>query len=167
MYGQNEPPSGNNPGRLVLPQDLDAERWKPMNYAVNIDVPVVANGIGRGYIQLNNQPIFITRVSCEILGNTEDPETSGLYQDGQYFISMNDEQRNYSNIPVMADLLFGPKRVGPWRSLEYPLQYAASHALRFEIINVYTRVLTPISTTFTVQICLSGLADWGVVQRNM
>ena len=154
-------------GRLVLPKDLDPERWKPMNYAVNIDVPVAANERGQGYIQLNEQAIFITRASVLFLGNTEDPETSGLYQDGQVLISMNDEMRNYSNIPVHADLLFGPKRAGPFRTLEYPLFYQAAHALRFEIVNVYTRILTPRADTFRVQICLSGLADWGMVKRSM
>lgn len=151
----------DNTPRLVMPQDLNAERWKPMVYAVTIDVPVTANGIGRGNIQMNDQAIILTRASVMILGNTEDPETSGLYQDGQYLLTMQDEERVYSNVPVQADLLWGPKRVGPWRSFEYPIYYTRSHAVRFEVINIYTRVLTPQASNFQVQIALSGLADFG------
>ena len=162
MFGQENPES-----RLILPKDLDPERWRPMSYSTLIDVPVEANGRGQGYVQLNEQAIMITRASCMIVGNTMDPETSGLYQDGQYFVSMNDEQRNYSNIPILADLLWGPKIEGPWRTLEYPLMYHAAHAIRFEVINAYTRILTPTATTFRIQIVLSGLADWGMVKRNM
>jgi hypothetical protein len=160
------PTSEDQFSRLVNPEKLDAERWKPMVYAVAIDVPVEANGIGRGWIQLNEQALFITRASCLILGNTMDPETSGLYQDGQYLISMRDEVWNYSNVPTHADLLWGPKIEGDWRTFEYPLYYSASHAIYFELTNVYTRILTPTAPTFRVQIALSGLADYGVVQSR-
>lgn len=163
-FGQD---NQNPPPRLMLPKDLDVERWKPMNYAVTIDVPVVQNGIGRGSVQLNEQAYLITRISMLILGNTEDPETSGLYQDGQFLVSMNDEIRNYSNVPVHSDLLFGPKREGSFRTLEYPICYQAGHSIKFELTNTYTRILTPQADTFQVQVCLSGLADWGMVKRNM
>jgi hypothetical protein len=152
--------------RLVNPSKLDAERWKPMVYAADIDVPVGANGIGRGHIQINEQALFVTRASCLILGNTMDPETSGLYQDGQYLILMRDEVWHYSNVPVHADLLWGPKIEGSFRNFEYPLYYSASHAIYFEITNLYTRILTPEAPTFRIQIALSGLADYGMVQSR-
>lgn len=147
--------------RLLSPADLDPERWKPMVYGVSIDVPIEQNGVGRGFIQFNHQPIFVTRAAAIILGNTFDPETSGLYQDGQYLITMNDEQRYHQNVPIHADLLWGPKIEGPWRTFEYPIYYLGGHAVRFELTNVYARILTPTADTYRVQISLSGLADWG------
>lgn len=150
-----------------MPKDLDPERWKPMNYGVTISVGVAANSIGRGNVQLNEQAFIITKVAIGIIGNTFDPETSGLYDDGQFLVSMNDETKNYSNIPILCDLIFGPKQAGPFRSLEYPIMYAASHSIKFELINTYTRILTPRADTFQVQIALCGLADWGMVKRNM
>jgi hypothetical protein len=153
--------------RLMSPQDLNPARWKPMNYGTNIDVPVAANGIGQGVVTFNNQPIFITRAAMLFLGNTEDPETSGLYQDGQVLVAMNDDQRTYQNIPLHADLLWGPKREGSFRTLEFPIYYAGGRTIRFELTNTYTRVLTPVSDTFRVQIILAGLADWGQINSNL
>src|SRR4030042_6675063 len=98
--------------RLMSPSDLNAARVNPMNYATIIDVPVIANGVGQGVVTFNNQPIFVTRAAMLFLGNTEDPETSGLFQDGQVLIAMNDDQRTYQNQPIHADLLWGPKREG-------------------------------------------------------
>jgi hypothetical protein len=147
--------------RLLQPGDLNVQRWKPMNYGVNIDVPVAANGQGQGVISINNQPTFITRIALLFLGNTADPETSGLYQDGQVLVLMQDDQRNYQNIPLNPDLLWGPKVEGPFRTLEYPIYYQGGRTVRFELTNVYTRVLTPVAETFRVQICIAGLADWG------
>jgi len=138
-----------------------------MTYACVIDVPVIANGRGQGSVQLNNQPIFITRAAAVILGNTGDPETSGLFQDGQFLITMNDVLRAYQNIPIHADLFWGSKIEGPWRTLEYPIYYKGTQSVRFEITNLYTRILTPTADIFQVQILLAGLADWGRLQSNM
>jgi hypothetical protein len=82
MDPRTQQPGEDQFSRLVNPAKLDAERWKPMVYALSIDVPVIANGIGRGFVQINEQALFLTRASVMILGNTMDPETSGLYQDG-------------------------------------------------------------------------------------
>ena len=153
--------------RLMSPGDLNPARWKPMNYAVTIDVPVAVNGRGAGVINFNHQPIFITRAALLFLGNTMDPETSGLYQDGQVLVHMQDDQRNYQNVPIHPDLLWGPKGEGAFRTLEYPIYYMGGRTIRFEVTNVYTRVLTPESETFPVQILMAGLADWGTSQSNV
>lgn len=153
--------------RLMSPSDLNPSRWKPMNYGVNIDVPVAANGVGQAACTMNHQPIFVTRIAMLFLGNTRDPETSGLYQDGQVLVSMADDQRNYQNIPIHADLLWGPKDGGSFRTLDFPIYYAGGRTVRFELTNVYTRVLTPVSETFRVQIIMAGLADWGIATNNL
>jgi hypothetical protein len=153
--------------RLMSLADLNPARWKPMNYAVSIDVPVAANTPGQGVIQLNNQPIFISRIALLLVGNVGDPETSGLYDDGQMMVTMTDDQRNYQNVPILADLLWGPKTNGPFRTLEYPIFYAGGRTVRFELFSTYTRVLTPVSDTFRAQILMAGLADWGPVTSNL
>lgn len=150
--------------RLLSVQDLDPERWKPMYYQVTIDVPVAADGRGVGSINTNNQAFVLVRVGHTILGNTMDPETSGLYNDGQYVIKWADEQRNYSDVPVQANLAFGPHIEGAQRRLPYPVMYAGNHTITFEVTNLYTRVLTPVSENFRVAILLDGLADWGTLK---
>lgn len=141
--------------------DLDPERLKPMAYGVNIDVPVIANGQGQGSITIRNQPYIITKITHKIVGNTGDPESSGLYDDGQYAVEWKDEQRNYSDIAILADLLWGPKIMGEFSALQYPVYYAGTHTIYFRLTNTYTRVLTPQAEYFRVQINLQGLADWG------
>ena len=63
--------------------DLDPERLKPMSYEATIDVPVAVNGLGVSSVTIRNQPFILSRIKHRILGNTGDPETSGLYDDGQ------------------------------------------------------------------------------------
>jgi hypothetical protein len=157
---------GQQPNKLMSLGDLDIERWKPKTYGVSIDVPVTANGMGSGSITLNDQPIFITRIAALIVGNTMDPATSGLYQDGQFKIAWRDDLRTFQNVPILADLLWGPKIQGDWRSLEYPLYYMGTQTLLFELYNTYARTLSPTADTYEVQIALSGLADWGAVQSG-
>jgi hypothetical protein len=150
--------------QLLDVSDLDPERWKPMFYSMLVEVPVAEGGIGRGSITTNNQPYIFTHISHAIVGNTYDPETSGLYDDGQYLINWRDEVRAYSKEPILASLLFGPKFQGDWQRLPYSVYYAGNHTVSFDLTNTYTRILTPVSATFKVQIALRGLADWGALQ---
>ena len=142
--------------------DLDPERLKPMSYEATIDVPVAANGLGVSSVTIRNQPFILSRIKHRILGNTGDPETSGLYDDGQYLIEWRDEQRTYTNAPINADLLWGPRgMMGDYSPLVYPVYWAGTHTLDFRVTNQYTRVLTPQAEYFQVQIVLEGVADWG------
>lgn len=152
--------------RLLSVQDLDPERWKPMFYQVTIDVPVLADGRGTGTINTNNQAFVLVRVGHTILGNTMDPETSGLYNDGQYLIQWKDEQRNYSDVPLQANLAFGPHIEGAQRRLAYPVMYSGNHTITFEVTNYYTRVLTPPAENFQVAIIVEGLADWKTLKGS-
>lgn len=151
---------------LLSTSDLDPERWKPMAYSQTCDVPVTANGVGRCAINTMNQPYILTRIGHVVLGNTVDWMTTGLINDGQYLIHWTDEQRQYIDNPTNANLLWGPHIEGENRNLEYPIYYAGNHALQFEITNLYTRVLTPQADNFTIEILLSGLADFGKLQGN-
>lgn len=141
--------------------DLDPERLKPMFYGVTIDVQTRADGQGHGSLTIRNQPYIITRIVHKVIGQTADPESSGLYDDGQYSIEWQDEQRTYSQIPIAADLLAGPKGAGEYPDLQYPVYYAGTHTLNFRLTNHYARILTPVSETFRVQVVTAGLADWG------
>lgn len=141
--------------------DLEPERLKPLIYAVTIDVPVIEGGIGQGSVQLRNQPFIVTKITHRILGRTGDPESSGLYDDGQYLIEWKDDMRVYTTQPVNADLAFGPKALGEFPDLVYPIYYAGTIAIHFRIINQYLRTLSPQTDYFKIQIAVHGMADWG------
>lgn len=146
--------------------DLDPERLKPLLYKVDIDVPVLVNGIGHGSITTRNQPFIWTKTTHRIIGNTFDPESSGLYDDGQYDVEMSDEMRVYTVGGINADLLFGPKGEGEFQEMAYPVYFAGTHTVLFRLTNLYTRVLTPRADTFRVQFCIHGLADWGKLTQE-
>jgi hypothetical protein len=150
--------------RLLSENDLDPERWKPMLYPGVVEVPVSEGGQGRLSITTNNQPFIFTHITHGIVGCVEDPEGTGLYDDGQYYILWRDEMRAFSKDPVLASLMFGPKRQGDWQKLPYAIYYAGNHTVSFDVTNAYTRVLTPVSSTFKIQFVLKGLSDWGKVQ---
>jgi hypothetical protein len=141
--------------------DKDPGRYRPLYYGVPITVPVEVGGIGRASITINNQPYLMTHLLHQIVGNTNDYSTTGLAQDGQYLISWKDEQSNYQNVPIPADMLFGSVRSGYIIPLAYPIPFAGNKTLTFEITNLYTRVLVPEVDTFTVYIAIAGPADWG------
>ena len=149
-------------GRTLLNKyDADPGPFRPFHYTTEIDVPVVNNGIGRGSITTNQQPFVFLRLSHQIIGNTADPETSGLYQDGQYTILYKDEMSNYQKEPTMADILAGSVRSGFISWLPMPLGLAGSRSFYFEIVNRVTRVLSPTADYFKVAITMHGMADWG------
>jgi len=154
-----------NESRLISPKfDLDPDRWKPMFYETIIEVPVLEDSVAEESIELNNMPFILVRIAHTILGNTGDPETSGLYNDGQYLIEFSDEKRNYGKWRAHANLLCGPLGVGSYRELEYPIFYPGTHAIRFRLTNTYTRTLSPKEDNFRVQLLLAGVEDSGRVQ---
>lgn len=151
---------------LLSTSDLDPERWKPVSYSETADVPVEANGTARVTINTINQPYVLTRIGHAVLGNTVDWVTTGLINDGQYLIHWVDENRQYTNNPTQANLLWGPHIEGPNRNLEYPIYYAGNHAISFDITNLYQRILTPVATTFQIQIHIAGMADFGALMGH-
>lgn len=141
--------------------DIDPTRVKPMWYGCNISVPIVADGLGRGSVTMNNQPFMAARITHAVLGATFDWQTTGLYQDGQYLINFKDEMHNYQNIPLQSEVQFGPNRTGHYLDFKYPLFFAGTSTVSFEVTNLYARVLSPESDYYTVQLCIHGVADWG------
>lgn len=153
--------------------DRDPGRWRPMFYGVKISVGVAAGDVGRGSIGLNNQPYIMTRITHKIVGDTADPSTSGLYQDGQYDMIWKDEQSNYQKGSIAADLMFGSYGSaaggdggGFLMNLPYPLPYAGNKTLSFEVENLVTRTLVPTASYFKVEICVAGITDWGTLQTG-
>lgn len=151
--------------------DRDPGRWRPMHYGRQIDVGPTAGDIGRNTINLNNQPYIMTRISAKIVGETATPEDSGLYQDGQYDVIWKDEQSNYQNESIPADLMWGSygsseggNGGGFFMNLPYVLPYAGNKTLSFEIMNRVTRSLS--REYFTVAICVHGIADWGTLKTG-
>lgn len=161
------------PNPLLGLFDRDPGRWRPMYYGTEISVGVAAGSVGRNTISLNNQPYIITRISHKIVGNTADPSTSGLYQDGQYDAIWKDEQSNYQKGVIPADLMWGSygsaaggEGGGFYMNLPYVLPYAGNKTLSFEITNRVTRVLVPTADYFAVAICVAGIADWGTLKTG-
>lgn len=146
--------------------DLDPGRWRPYFYGVEIEVGVSDGAIGRGSINLNNQPFILTRLAHQIIGATADPSVSGLYQDGQYSLAWKDDQSVYQKQPVMANCLCGSIESGFSYELPYPLPYAGSKTLTFEIQNRVTRVIAGQRESFIVAVYLHGIADWGTLAAN-
>jgi hypothetical protein len=156
-----------DPSKFFSKFEQDWGQLKPMFYGIEIDVPVIDNGQGRGTITLNNQPYLLTRITHQIVGATFDWQTTGLYQDDQYAIEFRDENSNYQNIPCIAGTIFGSARMGVYPDLPVPLAYSGNRTLSFQITNRYTRVLTPQATYFKVAITLIGVADWGQKVGNL
>lgn len=149
--------------QLLSRFDADPGAWRPMSYPVTIEVPTVAGGSEEGSVTINNQPFIFTDLGHQIMGNTGDPETSGLYQDGQYDIEWRDEQSNYMSAPVPAAATFGGGAFGYNIPLPLPIAYPGTKTLTFRVTNAYTRILTPqpAEEVFKVKIVVLGIADWG------
>jgi hypothetical protein len=140
--------------------DVDPGRYRPLYYGVPITVGVAEGAVGRGSVSLNNQPYIVTHVLHQIVGNTNDYSTTGLAQDGQYLITIRDEQSNYLNEPLPAEMLFGSVRSGYINPLVYPIPFAGNKTLTFEVTNLYTRTIGQ-ETEFKVYVAVGGTADWG------
>jgi hypothetical protein len=140
--------------------DVDPGRYRPLYYGVPISVGVAEGAVGRGSVNLNNQPYIVTHVLHQIVGNTNDYATTGLANDGQYLITIRDEQSNYLNEPLPAEMLFGSVRSGFINPLVYPLPFAGNKVLTFEVTNLYTRTIGQ-ETEFKVYVAVGGTADWG------
>lgn len=145
--------------------DEDPGRYRPKWLHVEIDVQVSALGTGRGSIFLNNEPFAIVGMSSKIVGDTADPETSGLYQDGQYDIEWKDQQHNYVDGPIAADLMWGSNPFGYRVRFPFPIPYSGNDTLSFIVTNRVTRVLVPTADYFKVQIVVEGITDLGELQR--
>jgi hypothetical protein len=141
--------------------DRDPGKYRPLYYGVHIDVGVATGSIATGSVTINMQPYIWTHVLHQIVGNTNDYATTGLAQDGQYLIELKDEQSNYQNVPLPADMLFGSVRIGDVRPLAYPIPFAGNKTITITLTNLYTRVFVPVSPTFRVYVALGGVAEWG------
>lgn len=161
------PPTKTDRNSLVSRFDADPGPWRPMFYTVEIPVPLAAGGSEIGSVTIQNQPFIWMALTHQIMGNTADPETSGLYQDGQYDIEFKDELSNYQAQPIPAAASFGGPAVGYGLDLTVPIGYPGSKTITFRVINRYTRILTPDpdEPVFPVKLVLSGVADWGEMRR--
>lgn len=151
---------------LVSRFDADPGPWRPMYYPVEISVPLAAGQSEVGSVTINNQPFIWMFLGHQIMGNTGDPETSGLYQDGQYDIEMKDEQSNYQHAPVCASGAFGGGAVGYQIELPIPICYPGAKTITFRVTNRYTRILTPepSEAVFKLKLVIGGVQDWGTLE---
>jgi len=148
--------------RGLFPSNIDWTRYEPYYYHRSFAVPVIAEKTIRGDITLEEQPHVIYRITHAIIGNVDDPETSGLFRDDQYAIKIGDGRRQYMANPIPASLLFGPESKGSGNlPLLFPIMAAGSRVYQFEIENLYTRTLSPEAETYRVDICMHTMRDIG------
>lgn len=152
-------PNKKNP--LIAWYDADPAGWKPFLYSGFCDIGVDVDSQARLSIRTIYAPYMWTAVTHGIVGNIDDPETSGLYNDGQYLINWKDERSAYVNNPIPANLAFGPHKEGDFPESPLPVFFPANHTVTFELTNLYNRILTPEADTFRIYIALKGLHYWG------
>jgi hypothetical protein len=153
---------------LLGKYDLDPGRWRPLHYGVEIDVALTSGATESGTIKLNNQPFILTRITHEIVGRyVLDPLNSWLENDGHYSVEWKDENSNYQNQPIVADLMWGRIKFGGSIELPFPIPYAGNKTLTFRVQNRRLRVSDTGATLFRVGIVAHGVADWGIVQPRM
>lgn len=144
--------------------DVDPGRWRPMFYGVKISVGLNDGDIGRGVIELNNQPFIMTRITHQLVGQYFIEESANqANQDGQYEIEWKDDYNTYQNDAIMAELMFGITRLGYTLDLPFPIPYSGNKGLTFTITNRFLRVPTAEVEKIVVGICVAGVADFGEV----
>lgn len=139
--------------------DRDPGRWRPFKYGVDIDVPVGLNGVGIGEIETLNQPFIMDRITCAVVGDVTDPVTTGLADDGQYYLEWEEQQSRYQNAPLLVRSAYGSDHYPIPLSL--PIAFAGNRTFKFRVTNAYARTLNPDAETFRVHVTMHGLADWG------
>ena len=152
---------GGDKNPLTAFFDADPAGWKPYFYSEYADLGVAVDSQATMVFQTTFAPYIWTHVSHGIAGDVDDPESSGLYNDGEYLVRMSDERTRYIDKPVPANLAFGPHKEGEFSELPMPIFFPANHAVNIELTNLWTRVLSPVSTTFRVYFCLRGMQYWG------
>ena len=133
------------------------------------DIAVAANSQGVITLPTMLQPYMWHDLTHTIVGNIDDPETSGLYNDGQYTIEYADERSQYTSIAIPSLALSGPHKEGSFPDFRLPVFFPANHTITFRITNLHGRILTPTAPTFRVWVCIHGLQYWGQLRppQNM
>lgn len=144
--------------------DKDPGRYRPQWYHVEFDVGVAAGGQGQGSIPINNEPFCIVRMSAKIVGDTANDQ-SGIVEDGQYDIEWKDQQHNYVDGPMAANLMWGWNERGYALDFPFPIPYSGNDTLSFRVTNRVTRVPVPTADYFKIQIVVAGITDLGELQR--
>lgn len=141
--------------------DADPAGWKPYYYPQYADLGVAADAQQSLVMRTNFAPYIWTHVTHSIVGDVDDWESSGLKNDGQYLVRMSDERTQYLDQPCPANVAWGPHKEGEFNPLPMPIFFPANHTVRFELTNIYTRVLNPQADVFRVYFCLCGMSYWG------
>lgn len=150
---------GSNP--LLAFYDADPAGWYPYFYSEFVDLGVTVDSQATCLFQTLFSPFVWTHVTHGIAGNIYDPESSGLYNDGQYLVRLSDQRTQYTDKPTPANLAFGPHNEGEFSELPMPIFFPANHSVRAELTNLWTRTLTPVAETFRVYVVLRGMTYRG------
>lgn len=148
--------------------DLDPGNWRPLWYPVEVLVPVISGEIGINSIAVNNMPYIWTGVTHKIIGDTADPTTSNLFQDGMYDVKFSDEQTVYQRNWCPADLIFGAAGAGAGgqsggfvQNMPYPIAFSGNVQITWEVRNRITRTILDDPEFFTVAFVMHGISSWG------
>lgn len=154
--------------------DIDPGDWRPLYYPVEIEVGVAAGAIGRNSVSVNNMPYIWVRTTHGIKGDVADPETSNLWNDGQYDVNFRDEESVYQRDWAPANLVFGGygpaqggQQGGYLIDMPYPIAFSGNRTVTFEVRNSILRAPTDQSTTFKVVFVMHGISSWGKARSRV
>lgn len=117
---------------------LDPALYRPRFYALDIVIDNAAGSTGGGSVTLDNTPFILDRITHSILGALV------LDQDGQYLISIRDDQYNYTQRPVVAQGALGGVYGGA-SSFPLPLRafFRGSATISVDVTNLRDRAYGP------------------------
>ena len=133
---------------------LDPSIYRPKLYTLDAVVETKINGVGSGSVTLDNTPFVLDSLTHGIVA--ADPSL----QDGQYKLTLRDDQTNYTTQPAMAHQAFGGVYNGN-NVIPLPLRvfFRGSSTLTVDIINLIDRSGAG-QQFFDLQIVFHGFERW-------
>lgn len=131
---------------------LDPSIYKPKYYIVDITCGTAIGDVGKGSALIDNSPFIMDVVTHSLVGRLPDD------QDGQYAVLWRDDQTVYSNLPGVANAMFGNVYQG--RPIPLPIRtfYKGSKTLSVDLVNLLDR--TALGLTFKIQMVFVGFEQW-------
>lgn len=124
--------------------------WKVRWYGINMNLDATVNGVGQNSVQLDSRWFYCEAITHGIMGVDIDA------QHGDYLVTFRDDETNYTNIPLMANLMMGNVFQGVALPLSQPRLYRGSQSVIAELQNLTDRTAEYPEGFYPVQIVLKG-----------
>lgn len=123
---------------------LKLSDFVPMQFIINVDLPLAFGAEGRGQVSVNDRPFVLQWLTHQIIPSALDQNqdvTGWFYQDGLYSLdwSLYEQARFWKGTPPMADAAFGSIRDGNWKRLPAPVSLVGNETLNVVIRNQVLR----------------------------